>query len=498
MEPKLKGRFSIGGSIGRSGAGCNMSMMEKRELLHELEQLREVRKFRKRNFGIDYYIPNPMQYKAHQSKARIIIYSGGNRSGKSSLGAVELAWHVTKKYPEWFPKERRYRGPIKAVVVCDANQKIEKVIEPKVREYLPRDFVKSRRVLGGYLNRLNCVDGSTVDFLSAEQNDMAFEGADWDFYWGDEPQKKRHFDAIMRGLIDRGGRVLLTFTPLVEPWMKEELVDKSDGKRIEAFITDTYDNLFDIKGNAILTRENIDEMASWWDDETKESRLHGKFFHLRGIVYKEFSEIHLQEFDYEYPDPVYCVLDPHDRQPHHVIWAFIDRKNHIFIHTELDSACTVQELANKIKRVEADNGYRIKKRIIDPNFSLKPLITTGRNMIQELAMSGCPGWIGVDDSKENGHMKVRDYLHFDKANPISHTNTPRIFFSKSRVPRTIHSIRNYQYEEWVGKIASERDPKEKPKDRETHGADTVRYLCMINPVWTPVTEKSYELEEVPY
>jgi len=114
------------------------------------------------------------------------------------------------------------------------------------------------------------------------------------------------------------------------------------------------------------------------------------------------------------------------------------------------------------------------------------------------AWRGCPGWIGVDDSKENGHMKVRDYLHFDKANPISHTNTPRIFFSKSRVPRTIHSIRNYQYEEWVGKIASERDPKEKPKDRETHGADTVRYLCMINPVWTPVTEKSYELEEVPY
>ena len=148
-------------------------MMEKRELLHELEQLREARKFRKRNFGIDYYIPNPMQYKAHQSKARIIVYSGGNRAGKSTMGACELAWHVTKKYPDWFPKERRFSGTIKAVVVCDANQKIEKVIEPKVKEYLPQNFVQSRRVIGGYLNRLVLKDSSTIDFLSAHPNHIA-------------------------------------------------------------------------------------------------------------------------------------------------------------------------------------------------------------------------------------------------------------------------------------------------------------------------------------
>ena len=202
------------------------------QALREIEIIDAVRDARRKSRGIDYYIPNPMQFKAHQSKAKTILFCGGNRSGKSTLGAVELTFHLTRKYPDWFPRERRFKRPIKAVVVCDANQKVEKVIEPKVNEYLPKDYIQSKRVIGGYLNRIVCKDGSTVDFLSGEQDDMAFEGADWDFYWGDEPQKKRKFDAIMRGLIDRGGYTLLTFTPLVEPWMKESLIDASDGIRI--------------------------------------------------------------------------------------------------------------------------------------------------------------------------------------------------------------------------------------------------------------------------
>ena len=466
--------------------------------LRELEIIDKIRDDRRRNRGIDYYIPNPMQFKAHKSKAKKIIFSGGNRCGKSTMGAVELAWHVTRKYPDWFPKERRFKRPIKAVVVCDANQKIEKVIEPKIREYIPREYISHKRVVGGYLNRITCIDGSTVDFLSGEQDDMAFEGADWDFYWGDEPQKKRHFDSIMRGMIDRGGFTLLTFTPLVEPWMKEELVDKSDGKSIEAFIADMRDNKFDIKGNSILLEENIEEYSRNWDDDTKETRQHGKFFHLRGIVYSEFSEIHQIEFDYQYPDPVISVLDPHDRQPHHVIWAIVDRTGDLFVHSELTIHCTVKELADKIKAQEKFCGYRMRRRLIDPNFGRKPLITTGRNMIEELSKSGCNGWVEADDPKDEGHLKVKEYLHYNKKEEISHTNKPKLYFHKQRVPITIRSIRNYQYEEWIGKIAGERDPKEKPKDKETHGADCVRYLCMSNPRHSSMQEATYEMAQAPY
>ena len=478
-------------------------MLDKRDVLKELELINEVKQFRRKRFGINYYIPNSVQLKGHQSDADYVLLCGANRIGKTTFGAAELAYHLTRQYPSWFSKKRRFKKPIKAVVVATENAIIQKVLEPKIRAYLPHDFVLPgakgwRRVTGGYLQRITCKDGSTVDFLSNEQDDMAFESQDFDFYWGDEPQRERKFQAIQRGLVDRHGIAILTFTPLIEPWMKEVLVDKADGKHIEVVTANMRDNKFDIQGNPILKEEDIAIFEKDLPDDVRETRVYGKFFHLRGTVYKEFNDLHCQDFKYQYPDPVIAVLDPHDRQPHHVIWAFIDRKNQIYVHTEMMQACTVKELAQSIKRVEAENGYNIRKRIIDPNFGRRPLVTTGRTFIDELAEAGCRGWTEGLDSKEEGHMKVRDYLHFDMRIPISHTNTPRIFFHKLRTPVTIRSMRNYQYEEWIGKIAGERDPKEKPKDKETHGADTVRYLCMSNPVHGQFKEVQHELEVAPY
>ena len=471
---------------------------EELTILQELEVIEAVERQRRKQRGFEFYIPNSSQEKAHLSKAHTILFCGGNRSGKTTLGAIELCWHLTRKYPDWYPWERRYFRPIKAIVVCDANAKIEKVIEPKLKEYLPTEYIiQWKRITGGYLSRITCKDGSTVDFLSSEQDDLAFEGGDWDFYWGDEPQKKRKYEAIQRGLIDRNGKILLTFTPLFEPWIKDDLVDKADSKEIDFICADTRDNRFDIKGNPILSEEAIARFESQWDEDTRQTRIHGKFFHLRGIVYTEFSEIHQTEFKYEYPNPVIAVLDPHDRQPHHVIWAFLDRTDDLYIHTEFTKHCTVQELASAVRATEKMNGYKMKRRYIDPNFGRKPLITTGRNMIEELAASGCPGWCEADDAKEEGRLKVKDYLHYDTTKEISHTNRPKMFFHRKRVPLTIRSIRNHQYEEWVGKIAGERDPKEKHKDKDTHGADCIRYLCMSNPGHSRNDSESYELEEAP-
>lgn len=490
-----------------------------RGLLVELADLDQVLTARKRQNGLKYFRPNAMQQKACQSLARTILFCGGNRSGKTTVGAAQLAMHLTKDYPDWYPHAKRFRGPMKAVVVASENAIIDRVLEPRINQYLPkeyRDKCHFKRVTGGYLSRIIGADGSTVDFLSNEQDDMAFESQDWDWYWGDEPQKKRKFDAIMRGLLDRGGRTFLTFTPLIEPWMKEQLVDKADSKNIEAFIVDTRDNKFDIDGNPILLEENIAAQEAMWDEDTIETRIHGKFFHLRGQVYTEFSEAHQLEFDYEWPKPVICVLDPHDRQPHHVIWAFVDENDAIYVHSEFSRACTVEELAKAINaheksifsemtspdgpRKDLKMGYKVKRRIIDPNFGRKPLITTGRNMIQELAKAGCPGWMEADDAKDEGRLKVKEYLHWNQKKELSLTNRPALYFHKINCKTTIRSMRNHQYEEWTGKTAGEKDPKEKTKDKETHGADCVRYLCMSNPVFDRLSQGAeyYELEQAPY
>lgn len=486
------------------------------DVLEELHYLEAVRAYRKSQSGISFYTPNQHQLKAHGSNARLVLLCGANRIGKSTFGCAELVLHLTRKYPDWFSKERRFFRPIKAVVVGETNQFIEKVLEPKLRQFLPPGYIKSeKRVTGSYLNRVICRDGSSVDFLTKEQSDMSFEGADWDFYWGDEPQGKRKFDGIMRGLVDRRGIGVITFTPLIEPWMKEELVDKADGQAIDVITASIYDNQYDIKGNPILSKQSIDEWKRTLSEDVAQTRIYGHFFHLRGAVYTEFSDVHLQNFTYNWPDPVVCVLDPHDRQPHHVIWAIVQPDGDLHVHTELDIHCTVEQLAKQIRSIEKNmvsvqvdpdgtkkeirTGYNMRRRLIDPNFGRKPLITTGRNMIQELARADCPGWWEADDPKDEGHLKVKDYLHYDKENPVSHTNKPKLYFHKERVLRTIRSMRNYQYDEWEHKTAEDRDPKEKPKDKDTHGADCVRYLCMSNPRYeSNYSEESYELQDAPY
>ena len=344
---------------------------ELKEILLEHEKLLAVLKYRQKERGLDFYTPNPIQYAAHKSKARVISICAGNRSGKSTFGAIEVVWAVTKKYPEWFPIERRFRRPVKVRIATDRFFKIDSVIEPKLKAFLPKgEIVRVRRSPQGYITKLHTRDGSFVEFLTMEQDLMAFEGQDLDLFWGDEPIDRKKYIATQRGLLDRSGQTILTFTPLIEPWMKEEIADKADGKKIDVFTADTRDNKFDINGEMILREEDIRQFEEILTEEEKETRIHGKFFHLKGLVYKELnSAIHcIDEFKYEPGYPVICVLDPHDRLPHHIIWAMIDRTNDIYVMYEQVKEGTVQEIAALIKAVEKYFEWRGGKRIIEPNF----------------------------------------------------------------------------------------------------------------------------------
>ena len=469
------------------------------EALGQIEQLEQLRKRRIKENGLAYYMPNKKQYQAHKCDSRTILYCGGNRAGKSTFGATELCYHLTRNYPSWFSKKRRFNRPIKAVISATEFPVVERVIEPKLREYLPADYFTVQRN-NRYLSRINCKDGSTVDILTLEMKDEAYESADWDFAWMDEPQDQKKRQAILRGLIDRQGIEVITFTPLTEPWMKEELVDKADGKRISCFTVDMRDNMYTLDGKPILAEEAIKEFEDQIPEDVRESRVHGKFFHLRGLVYKEFSDAHITDFTYEYPDPVICVIDPHDRVPHHVIWAYVDRQDDIHVDYEFIGHLELDDLAKRIKTIEQTRGYKIRKRLIDPNFGRKPArVGTNLSVIQELHANGLACYESNDDVSL-GHMIVRDYLHYNRSKDITATNKPKIFFSRERTPETIRSMKNLQYEDWAQNSFKDRDPKEIEKDKENHGADCVRYLLVSKPTHGRLTERidEYELAGQPY
>ena len=481
---------------------------ETRHLVLEFEEATAELQKRRRERGMEFYVPNPRQLEVHQAKSRTILYVGGNRSGKSTVGAMELCFHLTRRYPDYVATNRRFTKPIKAVVVATEYPIIDRVIEPKLMTYLPKDAIlKIRRTPQGFISKLICTDGSLVDFLSNEMDDLAFESADWDFYWGDEPQKKTKFFAIQRGLVDRRGQTLLTFTPLTEPWIKEELVDVADGQRITVITGDIRDNTADIHGQPILSEEAIAEFEAKMPEDLRQTRIHGKFFHLRGLVYPEFdAAVHTwqetERLKYQYPDPVVCVLDPHDRLPHHVVWAWLDRQDTIFVDRELVFTGTLKDLCREILLTEAKAGYRMARRLVDPNFGRKPAqVGGGASVIDELSRKPYPLYFGeANDDKAAGRMRVKTLLHYDRHKPLSVTNSPKLYFHKGRCPVTIRSVRDHQYDDWKGASKDDKDLKEVEKPKDTHGADCIRYLAITRLTFDGLTHqvKSQELEAAAY
>ena len=208
----------------------------------------------------------------------------------------------------------------------------------------------------------------------------------------------------------------------------------------------------------------------------------------------------MRDFTYEYPDPVICVIDPHDRVPHHVIWAYIDRQDDVHVDFEYIGHLELDALARTIKVIEEKRNYKMRKRLIDPNFGRKPAkVGTNLSVIQELQRHGIACYEANDDI-QLGHMLVREALHYNRSKEVTATNKPKIFFSGDRVPKTIRSMKNLQYEDWSQQSMKDRDPKEVEKDKEKHGADCIRYLLISKPTHGRLTERSdeYELSGIAY
>lgn len=455
---------------------------EERLLLGDYNDVCKLLKARERQRGIDFYRPNPIQMAAHKSKARTIAFVAGNRSGKSTFGAAELSFHLTRKYPSWYPIERRFNRPLKIRIATDKFFKIDSVIEPKIRAYIPADEItRVKRSPQGFITKLATKHGDTIEFLTMEQDLMAFEGQDLDIFWGDEPVDRGRYIATQRGLIDRGGLTILTFTPLVEPWMKEEIVDKADGVEVEVFTANTRDNKFDVDGNPILLEADIKRFEDLLSEDEKKVRIEGHFYHLRGLVYKGLGAPHIidaETFKYEEGYPVIGALDPHDRLPHWMIWVMVDRINDVFVMDEMIIEGTIAELAASIKAREQYYGWNVVKRVIDPNFGRTPLTGTGVSVIEELRKFRVY-FAEANDNKEFGRLKVKEMLHYNMAKPIDINNKPKLYFVKNKVPRTWRSVQNHQFDEW--RTGVDKDPKEKEKEKDTHGADVVRYIAVSNP-----------------
>ena len=92
---------------------------QKKKALQLLEELEEKRHYNQ----WDTYVPYKKQREFHKCSARERLFEAGNQLGKTYDGGMEVAYHLTGIYPDWwegkrFPPNR----PIKAWVAGESGE----------------------------------------------------------------------------------------------------------------------------------------------------------------------------------------------------------------------------------------------------------------------------------------------------------------------------------------------------------------------------------------
>lgn len=283
------------------------------------------------------------------------LVTAGNQGGKTTIGMYDHACLALGCH-----KYRKIETPNTGFIVTakPLAEGVEKDILPKLREVCGtkdvRDIKANNR---GIPYKIIWRNGSVSFIMSAEQDDMVFEGTMWWHGWCDEPFRRSIYVALKRGLLVKNGPLAWTCTPIEEPWMYEELVMKED-PNIEVFEGSTDEN------RRISDAAKEEYFGSLTPEELI-ARRYGKFLHLSGRVFKTFKkELHrISPFNIPEHWPVWISIDPHRNKPHAVLFLAVSPQGIKYVCNEIYIACTIGELADYI--LDVGSQYNIVERLID-------------------------------------------------------------------------------------------------------------------------------------
>lgn len=484
---------------------------------NELEELLDasIRVEREANYSqaLRWYEPaNPQLIHAHLSPAKIIGVFGGNRSGKSEFGAAEVAILATGIVPrglgDQYPREKlrgdTTRGVRIRVACTDFVNGIEKIILPKFRDgdehhgpWIPptcleggawdKAWREKTRTLtvkrdASWAANKRVTDWAHIEFMSYDQETPRFSGTSRHLTWFDELPPYEIWKECQMRHIDAKGRSILTLTPPDTvgdvAWVFDDIYEpgqpihpRYDPKRIQCFTIFTEHNRF-------LPQAEVERIRLQLTPEEQETRLHGAFRHLAGLVYPHFraspapdGTCHVVEpFDIPRDWPIVMAIDPHPRTPWAMIWAAVDEEGRLWVFDEQwGGGDDVGSYAKIIELHESTHPNKPALRLVDPAASAQnDAMRRGFSIRGELDRCG----IRCREAKHDfaaGRAKLIECLRPGK-------HGPRLFILRS-CTQVIYQLTHHIWAEYTGHAVG-RDPKQLPQERNKHFPDLLRYLAL--------------------
>lgn len=407
----------------------------------------------------------------HKCKKRNRWVFGGNRSGKTECGAVEVVFMACGNHP--YRKNKITEG----WVVSLSRQVQRDVAQRKILEYLPAsriekivmvsggqdsaengiiDFILVRSDLGGL---------SRIGFKSCDQGREKFQGASLDYVWFDEePPFDIYLECKMR-VLDKCGDIFGTMTPLKGlTWVYNTIyLNETEDKEVWCETMEWADNPF-------LSKKEIENMTKSMSADEIETRRYGKFMQNGGMVYSEFDEnLHVVdpfEIPKEWQDNI--SIDPGLHNPLSAHFYAVDFDGNVYVIAEhYEAGQTVLHHSNKIKQIAKRLGWKTDSRgylhaLIDSAANQRTLASE-KNVVELFYENGILADCKVNKDLFSGISVVKSYLK-------TADGKSRLFIFKNCV-NLIREIKNY----WWG-------DGDVPMKKDDHALDELRYYLMTKPL----------------
>lgn len=458
------------------------------------------------------------QLDIHLSLANIILDAGGNQGGKTTTGAIEafikatgqLPYYLAENYPQAkvpksFPNHVR-------VVGVDFPTLLKNIL-PTYQKWVPREYLIGGSWESSYnsegrvlkLGKKGVLSG-TIEFMTNEQNVRSFQGPPRQkIIYDEEPRHDIYKENLMRFTTSDRLDVLFCMTPTEGmSWVKDEILDKADGKSIATFKVPSITNK---RANLEVLREILKGLGSY---EEVKMRLLGEFVSLSGLVYGRLFNEKVHVID---PFPVgktnddketkenyykYYVVrgcDPHLVKPSACVELAADTEGNEYVIgcylRDCDTETLKEDLAERAK------GYRLGWTIFDKSADSTMIVFGDRNIYREMTRGKNAVPASFKSEKFTGSIAagVDDIKKKLKLNPK--TQKPSLyFFNTPEVRPLIQAMKNLERDTYQNE--DEKGLKDRIKEGKYDLHACLRYIHQRPVRWMPMVEAMPEYIEEAY
>jgi|TARA_Y100000310_G_scaffold153951_1_gene153509 hypothetical protein len=458
-----------------------------------------------------------------------------SNSSKTESCIVDIISLATGVFPTSIADLQRpkFRGPVNCRIVVESlTNTLYPIILPKLQwnRWTGIDAPGGARGHWGWVPRACLIDGdwdrsflaktrelrvlcrdpddvhhvigeSVIQFLSHDNEPEDFASGDFHHILLDEPTTAPIYRECEARTMRVGGRILLAMTWPDDPaapvdWIYDELYERGQGTgKVEGV---EWMELLTTE-NRTLDQDAIRAQMKLWSQEMISVRIEGKPIRFANLVHKEFTDeprwwcftcndvvasievlacptcggsdleeyCHVADVPFHASWPCYWLLDPHPRKPHFCAWVMVDPNDDLYWIAEAEVDGDADDVRENNERIERELGLvNVCRWLGDPRMLGSPTPDRDRNWRDIFNEAGVP--VESADPSEVGRRTLDTYLR-----PDPYMRRPRLIFHP-RCIGSIHQFKRYSWDEF--KIARDREPKQKPRDKHDDYPALGRYL----------------------